>query len=70
MTASGSTPSEARREAARGTSLGLLGIQERIELFGGQLVIESEPGHGTTVGVWLPLTNTPATRNAGEGDVV
>jgi len=35
---------------------GLLGIRERAQLFGGQALIESQPGHGTTVRVSLPLS--------------
>jgi len=38
-----------------GASLGLLGMQERAQLIGGELEIESKPGRGTTVAVWLPL---------------
>ncbi len=34
---------------------GLLGIRERAQLFGGQAVIESQPGKGTTVRATLPL---------------
>jgi signal transduction histidine kinase len=42
--------------AAKGSSdhLGLYGIRERAELLGGKLVIESEPGHGTSLFVELP----------------
>jgi PAS domain S-box-containing protein len=34
--------------------LGLTSMRERAELAGGWLRIESEPGHGTSVKVWLP----------------
>jgi signal transduction histidine kinase len=34
--------------------LGLTSMRERAELAGGWLRIESEPGNGTTVQVWLP----------------
>jgi two-component system sensor histidine kinase UhpB len=61
----GFDPTEAGRRAARGESLGLLGIRERAEILGGRAVIESEPGHGTRVLVWLPLTPTPG---AGPGE--
>jgi PAS domain S-box-containing protein len=44
----------ARRRAARGECFGLLGMQERVELLGGRIAIESEPGRGTTVRVWFP----------------
>ena len=63
----GFDPGIARQRSARGASLGLLGIQERIELLGGQLAIESEPGHGTTVRVWLPATYTPPSGDSCEG---
>ncbi len=33
---------------------GLMGIQERVQLLGGRLTIESAPQHGTRVSVWLP----------------
>jgi signal transduction histidine kinase len=36
-------------------SLGLLSMQERASLVGGELDIESEPGRGTTVVAWVPL---------------
>jgi signal transduction histidine kinase len=45
----------ARRRALAGASMGLLGLTERAELAGGRAVIESAPGQGTTVTVWLPL---------------
>jgi PAS domain S-box-containing protein len=41
--------------ASLGTSLGLLGMQERAQLIGGQLVIESKLGRGTNVRLYLPL---------------
>jgi signal transduction histidine kinase len=41
-----------RDGGARG--LGLLGIEERARLLGGEVVIESAPGEGTTVHVTLP----------------
>jgi len=34
--------------------LGLLGMQERVELIGGSLTIESKPGFGTTLYVRMP----------------
>jgi signal transduction histidine kinase len=39
----------ARGRALRGGSVGLLGMQERVELVSGQFVVESRPGRGTTV---------------------
>jgi signal transduction histidine kinase len=50
---------EARRRAARGQSLGLLGIRERTELLGGQSAIESKPGHGTAIRVQFPVKSAP-----------
>ncbi|MBV5299203.1 MAG: response regulator [Rhodoferax sp.] len=38
-----------RERAVAGGSLGVLGMQERATLVGGQLDIDSAPGHGTTV---------------------
>ena len=46
---------KARRRAMRGESQGLIGMQERVELAGGELRIESVPGGGTTVSARLPL---------------
>ena len=40
--------------AARGESFGLLGIQERVELLGGQADIRSQPGLGTTMPRLVP----------------
>jgi signal transduction histidine kinase len=42
-------------EALRGGRLGLLGMRERAGMLGGQLTIESEPGHGTTIAVEVPV---------------
>ncbi len=36
--------------------LGLYGIEERVTLLGGRLTIESEPGHGSSIFVEVPLT--------------
>lgn len=40
-------------ELAQHGHYGLLGMQERAQLHGGKLHIESEPGKGTTIEVWL-----------------
>lgn len=37
-----------------GTGLGMSVVKEIIEIHGGQIDIESEPGQGTTVTLWLP----------------
>ena len=40
---------------AQGQSLGLLGMEERVRLLEGRLVIDSQPGGGTEVRVRIPL---------------
>jgi two-component system, NarL family, sensor histidine kinase UhpB len=45
----------ARLRAAHGGSQGLLSMQERVALAGGDLEIDSAPGRGTTVRAHLPL---------------
>jgi PAS domain S-box-containing protein len=45
----------ARERATLGESLGLLSMQERVELVGGKFAIQSENGQGTVIHVWLPL---------------
>lgn len=40
---------------ARRGHFGLIGIQERAQRLGGRLEIESQPGQGATVRVWLPV---------------
>lgn len=47
--------SEQRGEAVRGTSLGLLSMEERAALAGGGLELNSFPGQGTEVHAWFPL---------------
>jgi two-component system sensor histidine kinase UhpB len=47
------------QRAARGTSLGLYGMRERVELLGGTIDIQSAPGRGTTVRARLPLGAPP-----------
>ena len=48
-------------ELAQRGSFGLMGIQERVELLGGQIAIESQVGHGTRIEVWLPRSGDPST---------
>lgn len=43
-----------RKRAVAGSSLGVLGMQERATLIGGQLDIESSPGQGCTVQLTCP----------------
>ncbi|HKQ61014.1 MAG TPA: ATP-binding protein, partial [Candidatus Polarisedimenticolaceae bacterium] len=45
------------RDEQRG--LGLLGVHERVELFGGTLRVESAPGEGTRVVLEVPLGQDP-----------
>ena len=45
----------ARRRAAQGGSQGLLGMQERVALAGGELEIDSAPARGTAIRARLPL---------------
>lgn len=45
----------ARDRASHGASLGLLGMQERVQLVGGQFEIESNPSGGTTVRARFPM---------------
>jgi PAS domain S-box-containing protein len=47
--------SSARARAAAGASLGLLGMEERVWLSGGEIEIESTPGRGATVRARLPF---------------
>jgi signal transduction histidine kinase len=46
-------------ELARRGSFGLMGIRERTKLFGGTFHVESEPGKGTCVTIFLPYDVTP-----------
>lgn len=45
-------------------SLGLLGMQERAQLFSGVVNIQGVPGHGTTVSVSIPILPAAAMINA------
>jgi len=44
-----------REKAVRGTSLGLLSMEERATLAGGGLQYHASPGEGTEVHAWFPL---------------
>lgn len=50
----GFDPVRAAALAAQG-HLGLLGLRERAQLAGGHLELDSQPGQGTQVHIWLPL---------------
>jgi two-component system sensor histidine kinase UhpB len=54
----------ARRRAAIGASHGLLSMQERVTLVGGDLEIDSTPGRGTSVRARLPCTTLKAAQPA------
>lgn len=41
--------------AVRRTGIGLIGMRERVAAAGGEMIIDSTPGHGTRVEVTLPL---------------
>ncbi|HUY61633.1 MAG TPA: ATP-binding protein [Candidatus Dormibacteraeota bacterium] len=49
--------------AAAALGLGVRGMRERAELFGGRLEIESPPGRGTTVQLTLPVAPRAAASN-------
>jgi len=51
----------ALRNTAHGASLGLLSMQERATLVGGQIEIESSPAQGTAITVRLPLARSRET---------
>jgi two-component system sensor histidine kinase UhpB len=51
----GFEPSRLSNEAINMQHWGLIGIQERIELVGGKMSISSDPAHGTTLMVNVPL---------------
>jgi signal transduction histidine kinase len=44
-----------QQRAARGASLGLLSMNERTLLLGGELEVNSAPGRGTEIRAWFPL---------------
>jgi PAS domain S-box-containing protein len=55
-----------RNTPVRKRRLGLLGMQERVELVGGNFNIESTPGVGTTVLAHIPVSNDQADVETGE----
>lgn len=48
----------ARRRAREGGSFGLMSMEERVDLLGGSLRIESTPGDGTSVSASVPVDST------------
>src|SRR5262249_44675220 len=57
----------AEERAARGGSLGLAGMRERVGLLGGRLDIESTPGSGSVIRVRFPLPDGANGAGADEG---
>lgn len=55
----------ARRDAVADGHLGLVGMEERAALLGGELSVASRPGQGTTVLVRIPLAGAAALPGAG-----
>jgi PAS domain S-box-containing protein len=53
----GFNPVDLRQRVAHGASFGVLGMQERLELAGGELVIESAPNCGTLVVARIPAAS-------------
>ncbi|HKI33675.1 MAG TPA: MHYT domain-containing protein [Gemmataceae bacterium] len=49
----------AQRRAAEQDSLGLLGMAERVQLLGGRLRVESQPGRGAHIRATFPLSAGP-----------
>jgi PAS domain S-box-containing protein len=49
----------ARRQITDRNSLGLLGMRERVRLWGGYVTINSTPAVGTAVTIWMPCEAAP-----------
>jgi len=43
------------KAAREGLGLGLISMEERLKVLGGDLLIESQPKHGTTIQARVPL---------------
>ncbi len=54
------------KPSGEGTGLGLPVVQGIVAAHGGEIAIDSSPGQGTTVHVYLPLAEAPATATAPE----
>jgi two-component system sensor histidine kinase UhpB len=59
----GFDPDQIDQEALHEQHWGLIGIQERVELVRGRMSITSDPQHGTTLLVCLPLHNPEGEQN-------
>ena len=60
LTVKDSGPGFDPHEAMRGPGLGLTSMQERLKVIGGQLFIESQRGHGTTIRALAPIRTISA----------
>jgi signal transduction histidine kinase len=47
-----------------GNSFGLVGVEERIHALNGRFIINSAPGHGTTLTIFIPLALEEEARQA------
>jgi len=56
--------SEASSGSSKAGGFGLLSVRERLEQFGGRLVIDSEPGRGTKVTMYAPLRDAKGSQGA------
>ncbi len=52
----GFRPEEISAAGRKVRGLGLLGMEERVALIGGELTVRSEPGKGTEISVVVPVT--------------
>jgi two-component system sensor histidine kinase UhpB len=60
----------ARRRAQSGESIGLLGMEERVRLAGGSLVISSAPGEGTRLELCFSLTEQKQAKSLVTAEVI
>ena len=61
-------PFYSTKGVGKGTGLGLSMVQGLLVQSGGGFAIESSPGHGTRVSLWLPTTDAPVAREKPERD--
>jgi signal transduction histidine kinase len=53
------------KEPGKGTGLGLSQVRSFVTRFGGYCIIDSEPGAGTVIRLFLPRYKSPASRDSG-----